>query len=135
EVLPGADTAGLVAAGTALAVLVGVMLVVAAVLRLGFIANFISEPVLVGFKAAMAVVITVDQIPKLLGFHITKTGFLRDLVRIAQHVPQTSLITLGIAVALFVLIVGLERFVPRAPRPAAACSAPCRPAAGHPRPP
>ena len=117
EVMPGADTAGLVAAGTALAVLVGVMLVVAAVLRLGFIANFISEPVLVGFKAAIAVVITVDQIPKLLGFHITKTGFLRDLVSIAQHVPQTSLITLGIAVALFVLIVGLERFVPRAPAP------------------
>ena len=117
EVMPGADTAGLIAAGTALAVLVGVMLVVAAVLRLGFIANFISEPVLVGFKAAIAVVITVDQIPKLLGFHITKTGFLRDLVSIAQHVPQTSLITLGIAVALFVLIVGLERFVPRAPAP------------------
>ena len=117
DVMPGGGTAELIAAGAALALLVGVMLVVAGVLRFGFIANFISEPVLIGFKAAIAVVITVDQIPKLLGFHITKAGFLRDLVSIVQHVPQTSLITLGLAVALFALIFGLERFVPRAPAP------------------
>jgi MFS superfamily sulfate permease-like transporter len=93
------------------------MLVAASVLRLGFVANFISEPVLIGFKAAIALVITVDQIPKLLGFHIHKTGFLRDIVSIVQHVPQTSWATLGLAAALLVLIVAMEHFTPKAPAP------------------
>ena len=69
ELMPDAGTTELVAAGAALALLVGIMLVVAGVLRLGFVANFISEPVLIGFKGAIAIVITLDQIPKLLGIH------------------------------------------------------------------
>ena len=44
----------------------------ASVLRLGFVANFISEPVLVGFKAGIAVVIILDQIPKVLGIHFPR---------------------------------------------------------------
>ena len=48
------------------------MLVLASVLRLGFVANFISEPVLTGFKSGIGVVIVVDQVPKLLGIHIAQ---------------------------------------------------------------
>ncbi len=58
------------------------MLVLAAVLRLGFVANFISEPVLTGFKSGIGLVIVVDQLPKLLGVHIDKAGFFRDLLAI-----------------------------------------------------
>ena len=66
-------------------VLVGLMLlVVATALRLGFVANFISEPVLVGFKSGIGLVIVVDQLPKLFGIHIDKAGFLRDVVSIVQ---------------------------------------------------
>ena len=43
------------------------------VLRLGFVANFISEPVLTGFKSGIGLVIVVDQMPKLLGVHIEKS--------------------------------------------------------------
>ena len=51
----------------------------ASLLRLGFVANFISEPVLVGFKAGIGLVIVLDQLPKLLGVHFPKTGFFRNL--------------------------------------------------------
>src|SRR4051812_1681678 len=54
-------------ASATLAFLVGVMLIAARVLRLGFLASFISEPVLTGFKAGVGLVIVVDQVPKLLG--------------------------------------------------------------------
>ncbi len=47
--------------------LVGVILMAARLLRLGFVANFISDPVLIGFKAGVGLVILVDQAPKLLG--------------------------------------------------------------------
>jgi MFS superfamily sulfate permease-like transporter len=62
-------------------------------------------------------VIVVDQIPKLLGIHFEKTGFFRNLFAILNHLPETSLATLLVAVAMFVLIVCLERFSPRAPAP------------------
>ena len=72
--VPGAEGAELVAAAATLSVLVGVVLVAAAALRLGFVATFISEPVLAGFKAGIGAVIVLDQIPKLLGSTSTRSG-------------------------------------------------------------
>jgi SulP family sulfate permease len=117
QVVPSGDAAALLTAGATLALLVGVMLVLASVLRFGFIANFISEPVLIGFKSGIGLVIIVDQIPKLLGIHIEKAGFFRDILTIFQHLPQTSITTFVLALALLGLIFGMERFVPRAPVP------------------
>ncbi|MBZ5494134.1 MAG: SulP family inorganic anion transporter [Acidobacteriia bacterium] len=117
KVAPNGGPGELIAAGATLAVLVGAMLLLASVLRLGFIANFISDPVLAGFKAGIGLVIVVDQVPKLLGFHITKTGFFRDILAMIQHLPQTSRITLLLALAMIVLMVALERFAPKAPAP------------------
>ena len=117
KVAPDGKPGELLVASATLAVLVGAMLIVASVLRFGFVANFISDPVLAGFKAGIGVVIVVDQLPKLLGIHIHKTGLLRDLVAIFQQLPQTSRITLAVALAMFVLMIALERLVPRAPTP------------------
>jgi high affinity sulfate transporter 1 len=117
EAVPDGGATGLIAAGATLAFLVGAMLLLAAAVRLGFVANFISEPVLVGFKSGIALVIVVDQVPKLLGIHIHKAGFFRDFLAIVGHLPQTSIATLALALALFALIFGLERFAPKAPAP------------------
>ena len=123
EAAPNASTAELATGAATLAMIVGAMLVLASLLRLGFVANFISEPVLTGFKSGIGLVIVVDQIPKLLGIHIDKTGFLRDIVQIAEHLPQTSLVALALSAGILVLIFGLERFAPRAPAPLIAVAA------------
>jgi SulP family sulfate permease len=107
----------LLTAASTLALLVGVMLVLASVLRLGFVANFISDPVLTGFKAGVGLVIIVDQVPKLLGVHIDKAGFFRDLLSIAEHLPHSSVPTLVLAFSTLALIAGTERLFPRAPAP------------------
>jgi len=86
-------------------------------LRFGFVANFISESVLTGFKSGIGLVIIVDQIPKLLGVHIDKSGFFRDILSIVQHLPQTSVATLVLALALLVLMFVMEHYTPRAPVP------------------
>src|SRR5687767_4600490 len=104
----------LLTAASTLALLVGAILVVASLLQLGFVANFISDPVLTGFKAGVGLVIVVDQVPKLLGIHIDKAGFLRDLLSIAQHLPQSSIPTLVLAFGTLALIFVAERFLPRA---------------------
>ena len=119
---PGAGVDPLVVAAT-LAVMVGLVLLAAALLRLGFVANFISAPVLVGFKSGIGCVIVVDQLPKLLGLHIEKTGFLRDTLAILTHLPQTSLVTLAVSAGIVGLIFALEHFAPRVPAPLVAVAA------------
>jgi len=108
--------APLTAAAT-LSLLVGLMLIAARVLRLGFLANFISEPVLTGFKAGVGFVIVVDQLPKLLGIHIHKEGFFRDVVSIVTHAPELSWATLGVGLGTFAVIAFAKRFLPKSPAP------------------
>jgi len=100
-----------------LTVLVGLMLMLARLLRVGVIANFISDPVLTGFKAGIGIVIVVDQLPKLLGIHIEKSGFFRDIIAIAGHLPELSLPTVVVAGATFAAIALLHAFAPRLPAP------------------
>ncbi|MGO9390903.1 SulP family inorganic anion transporter [Rhodoblastus sp.] len=106
----------LVASAT-LSILVGAMLLAARVLRFGFVANFISEPVLTGFKAGVGLVIIVDQLPKLLGIHIQKAGFFRDVASIFTHLTQISWPTLVVALATLAIIALSKRFLPKAPAP------------------
>ena len=115
--VPDGDPAKLITATATLSALVGVMLLLARLLRLGFVANFISTPVLTGFKAGIGLVIVLDQVPKLFGLHIEKHGFFRDVVSVAHHLPETSLITLAVAAATFAVLIGMERMKPHSPAP------------------
>ncbi len=115
--VPDGDPAKLVTATATLSALVGAMLLLARLMRLGFVANFISTSVLTGFKAGIGLVIVLDQMPKLLGIHIAKQGFFHDLLSVAQHVPETSLITLAVAAATFAVLIGMERLWPHSPAP------------------
>ncbi|MCP9848650.1 SulP family inorganic anion transporter [Cyanobium sp. Morenito 9A2] len=114
---PDGDPATLLAASASLTLLVGAMLTLAAVLRLGFVANFISESVLVGFKSGIGLVIVADQLPKLLGLHVEKIGFFRDLGSLLRQLPQTSPATTTLALVLLVILVGLHRWQPSLPAP------------------
>jgi len=122
-VVPDADPARLLAATATLTLLVGVILMLAAVLRLGFVANFISTPVLVGFKAGIAIVIIVDQLPKLLGLHFDKAGFLHNIGQILRGLGHLSWPTFGVGLGTMVLLVSLEHFRPRWPAPLIAVAA------------
>ena len=115
--VPGADAATLLAASATLTLMVGAMLVLASILRLGFVANFISEPVLIGFKAGIGLVIVLDQLPKIFGIHFAKSGFFRTQISLVRHLPDTSLITLAVGIAMIVILVGIEHFAPKLPAP------------------
>lgn len=117
EVVPNGDAESLLRATATLTLLVGAMLALACFLRLGFVANFISQPVLIGFKAGIGVVIVLDQIPKLLGTHIHKGAFLQNLLSTVRSVPETKLITLAVGVCTILLLIGIEDFAPKVPAP------------------
>jgi high affinity sulfate transporter 1 len=117
ESVPKADTATLLSATATLTLAVGAMLVLASVLRLGFVANFISEPVLVGFKAGIGLVIVLDQLPKIFGIHFAKSGFFRTQISLVRHLPDTSLVTLAVGIVMIAILVGIEHFAPKLPAP------------------
>jgi SulP family sulfate permease len=121
--VPDGDPGKLITATATLTALTGALLIGASMLRLGFVANFISTPVLTGFKAGIGMVIVLDQIPKLLGIHITKEGFFRDILSVVHHIPETSLITLTIAVVALLALLAMERIRPHSPAPLVVVSA------------
>jgi SulP family sulfate permease len=116
-VVPDGDAGRLMAAASTLALLVGGMLLLAGILRLGFLANFISDPVLTGFKAGIGLVIVVDQIPKLLGVHIGRGNFFHTVWSTLGNVPEANRATVMLAVAMLAILFGMERFFPKTPAP------------------
>jgi high affinity sulfate transporter 1 len=117
SVAPDGDPAKLAVATATLTALIGVLLLAARLLKLGFVASFISAPVLTGFKAGIGAVILLDQAPKLLGLHVAKQSFLADLASLIQHMPETSLPTLAVAGATLAVLVGMEWLKPHSPAP------------------
>jgi SulP family sulfate permease len=122
-VVPGGGPAEMATAAATIAFLVGIILVGASLLRLGFIADFISDPVLSGFKAGIGLVIVVDQVPKLLGLHPPHGSFFSGLAYDIAHLASTSIPTLAVGFATLVVILGLEYRLPRIPAPLLAVAA------------
>jgi high affinity sulfate transporter 1 len=117
QTVPGGAADSLLQVTAALTLLAGAALMLAALLRLGFIANFISEPVLVGFKAGIAVVIILDQLPKVLGIHIVKGSFLTNVAHIVLGLPHLSLPTAVVGGLTIVGLLLLEAYRPQWPAP------------------
>ncbi|MDP1961828.1 MAG: SulP family inorganic anion transporter [Reyranella sp.] len=103
----------LLAAG--LGVMVGVLCLLAGVLRLGFVADFLSKPVIVGFMHGLALVIIGAQLPKVLGIRSEGETTLEQFASIAARVGDTNLVALAIGGASFAVILLCRRFVPRVP--------------------
>jgi sulfate permease, SulP family len=115
--VPSGEPGQMMAAASTLALLVGGILILAGVLRLGVIANFISDPILTGFKAGIGLVIVVDQAPKLMGVHLASGNFFHNVLSTLQHVPQANRATLILAAVMLAILFGLERFFPKIPAP------------------
>jgi high affinity sulfate transporter 1 len=115
QVASSGGPAAMVSASATLSLLVGAFLLLAGLFRLGVVANLISDPVLTGFKAGVGLVIILDQLPKLLGIHITKAGFFQDIWSIVTHLPHTSIPTLILGVVMLTLMLGLEHVAPKVP--------------------
>src|ERR1700756_2522446 len=116
-IVPKGDAATLASASATLTLLVGATLILGSALRLGFIANFISDPVLTGFKAGIGIVIVVDQVPKLLGIHFLRGNFVHNLQGVFRNLSETSIATLVVGLVMIALLAGIKRSFPRAPAP------------------
>ncbi len=100
-----------------LALMVGVILLLGGLLRLGFVTDLISKPIRVGYLNAIALLVLVSQIPPLLGFSIDRESPLSDVSAIVGGIAEGRIDTLALAVGLgsLAVIVLFGRFLSRVP--------------------
>src|SRR5690606_10627932 len=92
------------------------VLVLAGILRLGFLVNHLSHPVISGFTSAAAVTIALSQVKDLLGIDIGRPdGVVETASELVAHLGSTNAWTLGIGSAALVGLALGKRFAPRAP--------------------
>ncbi|MFD7406837.1 SulP family inorganic anion transporter [Streptomyces sp. NPDC059866] len=113
--LAAGDPARYATLAATLAIAVGLLCVLAWATRLGFVADLLSRPVLIGYLAGVGLIMIVDQLPKLTGVRTTGSAFFPQLFSLVRHLPQIHLATVLFAVvALGVLftVAHLSRTIP-----------------------
>ena len=108
-------SAEFIAMTAALAILAGIVAVLAGFLRLGRIAQFFSESVLIGFMSGLALVIMIKQVPKLFGLEPVEGNFWQRVIKLIDELPETDLLTLAVGLSALVLMIILERRFKRIP--------------------
>src|SRR5712671_7923544 len=103
------------ALAVALALLVGVILMVGSLFRLGWIANLLSTPVTTGFLAGIAVHILVSQMPGVLGLSAPKGPMLDRIAELAQHAGEANLYTVGIGLGVLGVLAASEAISAKIP--------------------
>jgi sulfate permease, SulP family len=99
----------------AMIVVTGVLLVVAGLLRLGFITQFLSRPVMAGFVFGLAIFVCVSQLPKFLGLEKGDGNTIRQLGHIIRNLGNVSVTTLIVGLVALAVLVVLEKRAPRIP--------------------
>ena len=98
-----------------LALLTGGLLILSGLVRLGFLADFFSRPVLLGFINGVAVIIIVSQLPQLLGIKVESDSTLGTLWDVLTHIGDAHWRTVALGAVLLIVLAVLRRFVPRFP--------------------
>ncbi|MFL5965458.1 MAG: SulP family inorganic anion transporter [Gaiellaceae bacterium] len=106
-----------IALASMLALLVGGITVLGGVLKLGFVADLLSKPTMLGYMNGLALTILIGQLPKLFGFSTDATGFLKETRAFVRGVVDGKTVGAALATGVFALlaIVVLQRFVPKVP--------------------
>lgn len=100
----------------ALAFLVGCIQLVLGALRLGFVVNFLSHPVIAGFTSAAAIIIALSQLHKLLGVPMPRSEvFLLDVWGVLKQLPDTHLPTLAFGAGALAAMFAFRRLLPAWP--------------------
>jgi len=97
------------------ALITGAMLLLARLFRVGFVADFLSRTVLIGFLTGVGIQVAFGELPHLLGIPKTGHHFIEQLSNTIRQLPETHTATLIISVIALVVIIGLEKLFPKFP--------------------
>jgi len=111
------DPARAIALASMLAILVAAIMIVGAVAKLGFIAQLISKPTMIGYMNGLALTILVGQLPKLFGFKVDAEGLIGEITGFVKGLAHGEAVAAAAVVGLagIVLILVLQRWLPKVP--------------------
>src|SRR5690242_671079 len=111
------DPARAVALGSALALMVGLIALIAGIGKLGFVADLLSKPTMIGYMNGLAVTILIGQLPKLFGFSTDASGLINETRAFIDGVQNGETVRAALAAGVLglVLIAGLKRVMPKVP--------------------
>ena len=111
------DPAKAIAAASVLALMVGGIMILAGVAKLGFVSDLLSKPTVIGYMNGLAVTILVSQLPKLFGFSVDADGFIGDVAGFVEGVADGQTVTAALAIGALglILLVVLQRTLPKLP--------------------
>jgi high affinity sulfate transporter 1 len=106
-----------VALASMLALIVGAIMILASVAKLGFIADLISKPTMIGYMNGLALTILVGQLPKLFGFKVEADGFIGEVTGFVKGLANGEAVAAAAAVGIagIVVILVLQRWLPKVP--------------------
>ncbi|MFF0497677.1 SulP family inorganic anion transporter [Nocardia aobensis] len=113
--MAGADGGRYIALSAGLAIATGIVGLIAGAIRLGFVAAFISEPVLKGFIIGLALTIIIGQVPKLLGIHKHEGNFFEQAWGVLRHLGDAQWRTVVVGVVSLAIVLVLKRWLPLVP--------------------
>ncbi len=113
--LSGGDAAKAVELTASITLVAGVVLLAAGLMRLGWVANFLSEPIVTGFVTGLVILIIVGEVPGLLGLDPPQGALITRLMKIAAEIGQAHVLTALIGLAALVVIFGGSALAPRVP--------------------
>ena len=116
-VAAGGDPERAVALAAMLALMTAAVMIAAGVAGLGFVADLLSKPTMIGYMNGLALTILVGQLPKLLGFSVDADGLLGEIAGFVRGVAQGEVVPAAAAVGVsgVVLILVLQRWMPKVP--------------------
>ena len=113
----GLEGGEFIAATVLITALVGVIQILLSAVRLGFLVNFLSRPVIVGFTTAAPLIIAGSQLGNLFGIEMPNSEYIHVLLwNLVLHIDQVHLLTLGIGAASLLLLQLLKIWKPMFPR-------------------
>ncbi|WP_245660352.1 SulP family inorganic anion transporter [Nocardia kruczakiae] len=113
--MASADGGRYIALSAGLAIATGIVGLIAGAIRLGFVAAFISEPVLKGFIIGLALTIIIGQVPKLLGIHKHEGNFFEQAWGVLRHLGDAQWRTVVVGVVSLAIVLGVKRWLPLVP--------------------
>lgn len=119
--LAGGDPSHAAALAAILALLSGVLLLLAARANLGVVADFLSKPVLVGYMTGAALILVASQINKLFAIELSNSAFFPRLLELARKANESHGPTLALGLVCLAALILLRRFLPRVPGALAVC--------------
>jgi len=113
--MAAAGGAEFVALTTGLALLTGIVLILAGLLKLGVLADFLSKPVLSGFIVGLAITIAFGQLGKILGYEVEAAGFFREVARFVQDIGKLHWPTFIVGTVSLALLFLIHAYIPKLP--------------------